>query len=226
MEHNDLSNQNLVEQGPKDKFRMLLRKYLNPFLLSILMAVTSLPKKAEGYSGEVISLKNKSSQTTYIVGEGKEEADENEQAPLEETYRKLHAKIDSLKENLDKRIRNREALNPEIEDLMHDLKSVLDLMDEMVENEEKNHKLFENKYENLAELIVISYFIISILSGYLWFMGNFRERAKERAKQKLKDSIQTLQEMLEYDTDKEIRRDEIIRLIVYMYIILKTIEEL
>ncbi len=83
MEHNDLSNQNLVEQGPKDKFRMLLRKYLNPFLLSILMAVTSLPKKAEGYSGEVISLKNKSSQTTYIVGEGKEEADENEQAPLE-----------------------------------------------------------------------------------------------------------------------------------------------
>ncbi len=127
---------------------------------------------------------------------------------------------------MDKRIRNREALNPEIEDLMHDLKSVLDLMDEMVENEEKNHKLFENKYENLAELIVISYFIISILSGYLWFMGNFRERAKERAKQKLKDSIQTLQEMLEYDTDKEIRRDEIIRLIVYMYIILKTIEEL
>ncbi len=127
---------------------------------------------------------------------------------------------------MDKRIRNREALNPEIEDLMHDLKSVLDLMDEMVENEEKNHKLFENKYENLAELIVISYFIISILSGYLWFMGNFRERAKERAKQKLEDSIQTLQEMLEYDTDKEIRRDEIIRLIVYMYIILKTIEEL
>ena len=77
MEHNDLLNQNLVEQGSRDKFRMLLRKYLNPFLLSILIAVTSLPKKAEGHSGEAINLMNKPPQT-YVVGEGKGEADENE----------------------------------------------------------------------------------------------------------------------------------------------------